>query len=463
MITGQFSLAQLAEFLAIAPPPAPTTPIRAICTDSRQVQPGDAFLALRGDRFDGHQFLDAAIAAGAAAAIVEPGTPPRAEIPYLTASNTLTAYQRIAQGWRERFDIPVIGITGSVGKTTTKELIAAALSPFGKVLKTAQNYNNEIGVPKTLLELTPEHDYAVIEMAMRGPGQIAELTAIARPTLRVITNVGTAHIGLLGSEAAIARAKCELLSTEPQGSRAILNADNARLLATAAEVWSGDTLTYGLTAGDLRGELRDLHTLRVEGIDFALPLPGAHNASNFLAALAVVRSLGLDWTRLASGLQVTLPDGRARRYDLPNGITLLDETYNAGVESMLAALHLLAATPAQRRIAVLGTMKELGAQAEALHARVGATVQELALDALCLLEDEPVTGAIAAAATGVPTYRTGDRPELVAHLQDFAQPGDCLLFKASHSVGLNQVVAALREPWAAAGTKFNGQSAAREG
>ncbi len=450
MTAEPLTLAQLADVLAIANVSKAEQPIRSICTDSRHLQPGDAFLALRGEQFDGHAFLERAIAAGAVAAIIEAGQPCPAGIACLPVSDTLLAYQQIAQWWRSQFDIPVIGITGSVGKTTTKELIAAVLGQFGRVLKTAKNYNNEIGVPKTLLELTPDCDYAVIEMAMRGPGQIAELTAIARPTLRVITNVGTAHIGLLGSEAAIARAKCELLSTLPGESRAILNADNERLLATAARVWSGKTLTYGLTAGDLRGELRDLQTLRVEGRDFALPLSGAHNASNFLAALAVARALDLDWTRLTSGLAVELPSGRAQKYALPNGITLLDETYNAGTESMLAALHLLKATPARRHIAVLGTMKELGEQATALHARVGATVQELDLAALYVLADEPAAAAIADAAAGIPSQCFRDRDQLTACLLESAQPGDCLLFKASNSVGLNRVVSDLRDRWTAA-------------
>mgnify|MGYP005848860867 CR=1 FL=1 len=450
MTPAQFSLAQLAQWLAIAPPAAGATPIRRLCTDSRQLQPGDAFLALRGEHFDGHQFLDQAIARGAVALIVAPGSQPsQSPLPCLVVPDTLAAYQRIAQGWRDKFQIPVIGVTGSVGKTTTKELIAAVLAPFGAVLKTAKNYNNEIGVPKTLLELTPAHDYAVIELAMRGPGQIADLTAIARPTLRVITNVGTAHIGLLGSEAAIARAKCELLSTAPEGSTAILNADNARLLTTAAAVWSGPTLTYGLTQGDLRGDFEPPNRLRVQGQDFLVPLPGAHNASNFLAALAVAQTLHLDWAPLTQGLSVHLPEGRAQRYDLPNGIVLLDETYNAGTESMLAALQLLKATPARRRIAVLGTMKELGEQGPALHARVGAAVQDLALEGLCVLEDEPVAAELARAAPRIPAYRTANHADLIAHLQAIAQPGDCLLFKASNSVGLNRVVMALREYWSA--------------
>jgi UDP-N-acetylmuramoyl-tripeptide--D-alanyl-D-alanine ligase len=185
-----------------------------IQTDTRILQPGGVFLALRGENFDGHEFVATAIAKGALAAIVDFAYE-NSELPLLRVGNTLEAYQKIGRWWRDRFDIPVIGVTGSVGKTTTKELIAAVLATQGKVHKTYGNFNNEIGVPKTLLELGIDDNYAVIEMAMRGRGQIAELTHIARPTVGVITNVGTAHIELLGSEEAIAEAKCELLAQMP--------------------------------------------------------------------------------------------------------------------------------------------------------------------------------------------------------------------------------------------------------
>ncbi|MGL5509286.1 MAG: UDP-N-acetylmuramoyl-tripeptide--D-alanyl-D-alanine ligase, partial [Microcoleaceae cyanobacterium] len=203
-----------------------------VSTDTRTLKPGDIFLALRGENFDGHQFLDRAIAQGAKLAIVDRQFQPSGEltsIPILQVENTLTAYQAIAHWWRQQLQIPIIAITGSVGKTTTKELIAAVLGIDGAVLKTQANYNNEIGVPKTILEINPEHKYAVIEMGMRGREEIALLTQIAQPNIGVITNVGTAHIERLGSEQAIAEAKCELLREMPRDSIAILNYDNQRL------------------------------------------------------------------------------------------------------------------------------------------------------------------------------------------------------------------------------------------
>ncbi|NDJ24035.1 UDP-N-acetylmuramoyl-tripeptide--D-alanyl-D-alanine ligase [Nostoc sp. B(2019)] len=410
-----------------------------IQTDTRIIVPGEVFLALRGEKFDGHDFVPTAIAKGALAAIVDfdyenPG------FPVLQVKDTLKAYQKIGRWWRDRFEIPVIGVTGSVGKTTTKELLAAVLATQGRVHKTYENYNNEIGVPKTLLELGAEHDYAVIEMAMRGRGQIAELTQIARPTIGVITNVGTAHIELLGSEEAIAEAKCELLAEMPADSVAILNHDNPLLIATAAKVWAGQVMTYGFSGGGIQGLLIDNETVEVAGIQLPLPLPGRHNAANFLAALAVAKVLGIDWSSLKAGVMVNMPTGRSQRFALPNDVLILDETYNAAPEAMLAALQLLADTPGKRKIAVLGAMKELGERSQQLHSSVGETVKKLNLDGLLVLVDGQDAEAIAMSAEGIPSECFATHDDLIARLKTFVQAGDRLLFKAAHSVGLDQVV-----------------------
>ncbi|BBD69298.1 UDP-N-acetylmuramoylalanyl-D-glutamyl-2, 6-diaminopimelate--D-alanyl-D-alanyl ligase [Nostoc commune NIES-4072] len=414
-----------------------------IQTDSRTLKPGEVFLALRGEKFDGHEFVQTAIAKGAIVAIVDfeyenPG------LPVLQVKDTLKAYQKIGRWWRDRFNIPVIGVTGSVGKTTTKELIAAVLGTKGLVHKTYGNYNNEIGVPKTLLELGAENDYAVIEMAMRGRGQIAELTQIARPTIGVITNVGTAHIELLGSEEAIAQAKCELLAEMSADSVAILNHDNPLLMSTAAKFWHGEVLTYGFSGGDIQGQLIDNDTVEVAGIQLPVPLPGRHNATNFLAALAVAKVLGIDWASLKAGVMVDMPTGRSQRFTLPNDVVILDETYNAAPEAMIAALQLLADTPGKRKIAVLGAMKELGERSQQLHQRVGETVKNLNLDGLLVLVDGQDAEAIAISAKGIPSECFATHADLVARLKTFVQAGDRLLFKAAHSVGLDRVVNQLR-------------------
>jgi UDP-N-acetylmuramoyl-tripeptide--D-alanyl-D-alanine ligase len=411
-----------------------------ITTDSRQVQPGEIFVALRGENFDGHEFVAKALAQGAIAAIVDANFTSADPLPLLVVADTLKTYQAIAHWWRQQLNVTVIAITGSVGKTTTKELIAAALSHYGQVLKTQANYNNEIGVPKTLLELDASHDFAVVEMGMRGRGQIACLSQIAEPDVAVITNVGTAHIGLLGSREAIAAAKCELLAEMPPTAIAVLNRDLPLLTQTAAQVWSGSTIGYGLHQGDLQGHLIDAATLQVGGQSFALPLAGEHNALNYLATLGVVQALGLDWAPLSAGLTVDLPGGRAKRYELPHDIVILDETYNAGLESMLAAVQLLATTPGSRRIAILGTMKELGDWAIALHKEVGAAAQTGHLDQLLILADPAEALAMAAGAAPLPTEILPNQAALVQRLQELVQPGDRLLFKASRAVGLDQVV-----------------------
>jgi UDP-N-acetylmuramoyl-tripeptide--D-alanyl-D-alanine ligase len=474
------TLAQLSEILGATPlnlsEAVAATLTAGITTDTRSLKPGEVFLALRGENFDGHAFVETAIEKGAIAAIVDFGLndssklkPPfgsgtqgreqNSKFPLLQVPDTLQAYQAIAHWWRNQFTIPVIAITGSVGKTTTKELIAAVLStphtvrrsvpledPLStpQVLKSQANHNNEIGVPKTLLELGPEHHYAVIEMGMRGPGEIALLTQIARPDIAVITNVGTAHIGRLGSEEAIARAKCELLAEMPSSSIAILNHDNPLLLETAATVWQGETLTFGLNGGDIQGRLANSKELIVGEYSLPLPLPGQHNALNYLATLAVAKAVGIDWSLLTTELNVDLPAGRAQRHELPGDVVILDETYNAGLESMLASLHLLAETPGQRRIAVLGTMKELGERSPQYHQKVGSLVQQLNLDGLLILADAAEATAMAAGAQPLPAERFSNHAEVVARLKELVKPGDRLLFKASRAVGLDRVVEQFR-------------------
>jgi UDP-N-acetylmuramoyl-tripeptide--D-alanyl-D-alanine ligase len=423
-----------------------------VSTDSRQISQGQLFVALRGDNFDGHKFAKSAIEQGALLAIVDHLALPElpSNLPLLVVKNTLTAYQQIAHWWRKQLTIPIIGITGSAGKTTTKELITALLRCFlsqGKeVHKSIANHNNEIGVAQTLLKIDPHlHQFAVVEMAMRGRGQIAQLARIAQPNIGVITNIGTAHIGLLGSQRAIAEAKCELLAEMPSDSVAVLNANDDLLLARASEVWTGRVIYFGLGKGEVNGRLLDTLlqvTDNKRDLQWQMPLLGEHNALNFLAGLGVVKSLDLDLAKTQTNLLIDLPEGRATTHNLRDDILLFDETYNASPSATIASLRLLANTAGKRRWAVLGANLELGALSQELHQQIGRTVHELGIDFLVILADSEAQQI----ANGVPSdsavtvFICDDREAIVSLLIEKMQRGDRILCKASHSVQMDQVV-----------------------
>jgi len=421
-------------------------PVQAICTDSRQLQPGSVFVALRGERFDGHNFIPQALARGAVAVISQR---PVAG-PHFQVSDTLAAYQRIARGWREQFPPSVVAITGSAGKTTTKEMLAAALSRYGTVLKSEANHNNDIGVAQTLLQMRPEHQFVVLEMAMRGPGEIRRLAQMAQPTHALITHIGTAHIGRLGSRAAIAAAKCELLQELGQGV-ALLNGEDPLLLSTAASLWSGQTLTYGLDRGDLRGEWDpQAQTVTVEGLTLPVPLPGRHHALNWMGVLAALCSLGLDWERLREPIALPTPlEGRNRHLKLAGDVEIWDETYNASPEAMIAALHLLAQTPGKRRWAILGPMRELGEHAPQLYAEVGRAAAPLGLDRILLLDPEGEMQPLLDQKPAAQTERCEEVSELLEILLHHVQAGDRLLFKAARAVELDRVLRRFLQEWQA--------------
>ena len=430
--------------------------IRGVISDSRKLESGQLFVALTGENFDGHGFVATAIAQGAVAAIVShewASSEAAKGLPILAVNDTLVAYQDLARWWRSQFQRPVVSVTGSVGKTTTKEIIASMLAcyvaPDKQVHKSQANHNNDIGVAQTLLAIAPEqHDFVVVEMGMRGLGEIARLAKTALPTVSVITNVGTAHIGRLGSRETIAEAKCELLAETPANGIAILNADNPLLLEAASKVWQGKTITYGLGIGDVNGEVID-DKLHVEDLTWDLPLPGRHNALNFLAGLAVLKALNLDWQQTLQGIgKLDLPFGRAQLYELPQDVSILDETYNASPEGMLAALRQLADMPAKRHWAVLGTMKELGEMSTQLHNQVGEAISKLGIEGAIILADGEAD-AILAGANGSLKYAIACQSyeDITQTLLQKVESGDRILFKASRSVGMDQVVEAFRKTW----------------
>ncbi len=418
-----------------------------ICTDSRSLERGQLFVPLVGERFDGHGFLPQAAALGAQAALVQRNR--KGEVPpgllHWLVDDTLAAYQQLALWHRQALALPVVAVTGSAGKTTTRELIRAVLQPLGPVLASVGNENNDIGVPLTLLKSGEKHRALVVEMGMRGLGEIERLSVCAEPDLAVITNIGTAHIGRLGSREAIATAKCEITTALKPGGCVVIPAGDPVLEVALAAVWSGRVLRVALegegyeSQADWVGRLdASGQTLEVAGTVLPLPLEGQHNARNLMLALAVASELGLNVAALEA-LQVDLPGGRSRRLSI-GGVSVLDETYNASPEAVQAALALLQRQPG-RRFAVLGTMLELGDQSVALHCRVAQHARELGLDGLVIVDAGAEGQAMLAAAAGLPRLALVSSPaEAAEQLSTWIQPGDQLLLKASRGVALERIL-----------------------
>jgi len=427
-----------------------------VSTDTRALTKGSLFVALRGERFDGHNFLQAAFDAGARAAVVEQieGAPPGLAL--IQVNNTLAAYGALAAAHRRRFHIPVVAITGSYGKTTTRALTVQAMSVKYNVLAPPGNFNNEIGVPQTLLQLDETHDAAVIEMGMRGSGQIEYLAQIAQPTVGVITNIGPQHIELLGSLDAIAAAKAELLPFLPASGIAVLPADSEYLellkslspcrVLTFGESEAADYRVSNITA-DAKGNV--VYSVANSGYTMEkaeLPLPGRHNATNAAAALAVAGALRVHLMDAGFALEGTEVPGARMRVIEANGITIIDDCYNAGPDSMRAALETLRDFPGDgRRVAVLGAMRELGEWTASEHRKIGELAATCA-EVLIGVADETRDLLEAAQAVGSIPFHTDwrrDAEGAAERVRELVRPGDIVLVKGSRSVGLETVVSAL--------------------
>jgi UDP-N-acetylmuramoyl-tripeptide--D-alanyl-D-alanine ligase len=437
----------------------PPAAIEGVSTDTRTIGPGTLFVALRGERFDGHAFLAEAFGRGAAAAIVaEPGGAGQAG-PLLAVPDTLAALGAVARHHRARFRIPVVGVTGSNGKTTTREMIAAILATRGKVLRTEGNLNNEVGVPLTLFGLDASHQAAVIEMGMNHPGEIARLAAIALPQVGVVTLAAPAHLEGLGTVEAVADAKAELYQGLPEGGIAIANADDGRMLKRAQA--SGRRMITFSAAKGRRGDVVVLEIVSqgLDGLRFVLGvgnrevpvhipgLVGAHNAANAAAAAAAAIALGCTDREIARGLADVRPVGRRLRLDrLPSGTRLVDDCYNANPASMSAALRTVVdlAAGGGRPVAVLGDMLELGAFEAEAHRALGEEAARAGLAALAAFGPRARATAEAARAAGLEAFHTEDLDALVRWARATLQPSDVLLVKGSRGMKLERLVEALR-------------------
>jgi UDP-N-acetylmuramoyl-tripeptide--D-alanyl-D-alanine ligase len=426
----------------------PDATVLRVSTDSRSLQPGDLFIALRGERFDGGVYAEDALRQGAVGVVLD-----RTQAPGITQAirvdDTRLALGRLAAAWRARFDLPVVALTGSNGKTTVKEMLAAILrvetGDAEAVLATEGNLNNDIGVPQMLLRLRPQHRFAVFEMGMNHAGEIDFLTRLARPDVALVNNALTAHIGNLGSVEAIARAKGEIFNGLPDAGIAVINADDPH-----APLWREanverivvdfgqrmDARVRGEIATHAYGSRLAIH-LPDALLDVELAMPGAHNAMNALAAAALAFTLDVDHQSIVAGLTAfTGVKGRLQRKPALHGSTLIDDTYNANPDSVKAALAVLAAQPG-RKLLVLGDMGELGEDAAALHAEIGRAAREAGTDRLLAL-GELTKETVGAYGPGAMHFDTLE--DLLAELEHALGPDTTVLVKGSRFMKMERVV-----------------------
>ena len=436
----RLSLADVVEATGGRPTGGPTAvSFGSYHADSREVQPGGLFFALKGAVLDGHAFCAEAVARGAAGVVVD-----------RDASIAGAAVIHVTDTWQALYDLArhvlrqtsplVVGITGSNGKTSTKEMTAAVLGVGHRVLKTDANLNTETGVPLTLLRLEREHTAAVLEMGMQGPGEIAQLAELARPKVGIVTMVGSVHLEYFDDPEGLARAKGELVAALPGDGLAVLNAEDG-WFDLLRDLSKAPVVGFGLEAGDLRAESYSPlpeggSVLTVDGVQVRIGLDGRHQARNALAALAAGRFAGVSLPEAAGALADVRVEHRLQVLRGRGGYTLVDDSYNASPESMLAAFETLVERPRSGRLfAVLGEMRELGLAASAAHESIGRRAREVFDHAAVVDAGHGQLLARAAGADLLPNNRAA-----LSWVRDHARTGDVLLVKASHGVGLHEIV-----------------------
>jgi UDP-N-acetylmuramoyl-tripeptide--D-alanyl-D-alanine ligase len=458
----KLTLSKMAEFISAAGDFPREEFAQGYSIDTRTIRPGELFFAVKGERLDGHDFVGAALEKGAAAAVVQKNELGRYpdQTRLLAVDDTLGALQTLATAVRKMWGKPLVGVTGSAGKTTTKEAIAHVLSAHFHVLKSEGNFNNHFGLPLMLLKLEPEHDVAVIEMGMSHAGEIRALAKIAQPEIGVVTNVAPVHLEFFDSLAEIARAKYELIESLPTSGTAVLNADD-EYVSQFGRDFKGKVITYGTRAtADVRSE--NSHTRGAEGSEFdvviaharehaRLPLVGEHNILNALAAVAVGLARGLNFSEAVAALATLAPpDKRGQVLQLGN-ITVINDCYNSNPKALRAMVDALAAMKAGRRIVVAGEMLELGPAGEEMHKAAGQHIAEKKIDALV-----GVRGLAEALVGGA--QHAGAQAEFVATPEEAGEwlaretrDGDVVLLKASRGVKLEKAL----ETWKARRDKQN--------
>jgi UDP-N-acetylmuramoyl-tripeptide--D-alanyl-D-alanine ligase len=436
--------------------------VTGVSTDSRSVSKDNLFIPLVGERYDGHTFIENAVNKGAAGILVQRGREgDTSGIPdhicIISVDDTLNAYGDIAGFWRNRFDIPVVAITGSSGKTTTKEMAASITGLSKTVLKNKGNLNNLVGLPLTLLEMNSDHEIAILEMGTNRPGEIARLTAIARPSVGVITNVGPAHLEGLKSLEGVREEKGALFSAMEQEGVAVVNYDDTAVV-TAAQSWRGKRITFGMHK-DAHVRAEEVTQKGASGLHFilaiddekgevALPVLGVHNVYNALAAAACLWSLDIDFNDICRGLGTfTQVDGRMELHSLMNDTYLIDDTYNANPSSAREALRSLKELKGTyRSIVIFGDMLELGEGAAEIHEDIGRYMAETAVDAIYLRGELSQRVASGAKKNGFPGDRIffiADPVETAIHVKTYLKEGDWVLIKGSRRMKMEEVSTAI--------------------
>lgn len=419
----------------------------SISTDTRKIVEGCLFICIKGDNFDGNEFAAKAIEGGAAAVICERDMGLGDK--QIIVDNSRIALLQLAGYYRSLFSIPVIGITGSVGKTTTKEMTHAVISAKYNTLKNEGNLNNEIGVPLTLFRLDRSHEAAVIEMGMSGFGEISRMTDAVKPDMAIISNIGVSHIEKLGSREGILKAKLEILEGMKSDSPLILNADNDMLQTVEAD--GRPIIRYGVEGEKCEYKAESIifddnatEFILKNGEDefkASIPCSGIHNVYNALAAVAAGKLLGIDEQTALEALKKYVPSGMRQKITKKNSITFIEDCYNASPDSQAAAMAVLGSMNAKRRIAVLGDMLELGSVSEKAHYDVGFKAAENNIDAVLTFGERAKETARGARENGIKTVLSfTDKTELSAKLLEMLSEGDAVLFKASRAMKLEDII-----------------------
>ena len=424
--------------------------ISGVVSDSRKVEQGSLFVALRGENFDGHDFVESAMVCGAAAVLVE--KPVKDSIPQIVVADTLKAYGQMAAGYRSEMEVKVVGVTGSVGKTTTKEMVAAILESKFRTAKTSGNHNNNLGLPMTVMDMPGDTEMAVLEMGMNHFGEMAYLASIAKPDISVITNIGTSHIEYLGSREGILEAKMEIMQGMDKKGVAVFNGDEL-LLWNLKDLEGHKKYYYGVenpmcdVVAENVQQMDGGMSFRVKGMgqqfSMFVPAEGIHTVYNALAAITVGLICGVKAEKMQYQLAHFQNTGMRQQILQENGMTIIADCYNAGPESMEAALTVLGDRETSgRRIAVLGDMLELGTRSMAEHYRIGRLAVSKAdiVYAYGTYSDRLITGAITGGMDKKNCIHFSTHEAMAKKLQAVAQPGDVLLFKGSRGMKMENVL-----------------------